>query len=251
MDLHDARTWEAYDIKGYVKVKLEAVKGFLPRDVSTILDAGCGNGTITNALDGEHDILGLDISAAALQHVSAPKLQGSITQLPFEKHSFDMCMCHEVLEHLDAHDLPLAFAELKRCAARYVMISVPHKETLSSTHVKCAACGTVFHAYGHLHRFDLEMLNANMAPAFKLKENLIFGPRQARMPDWLVRFRQRHLGQWFHPTFPLTCPKCNGQDFLRKRNLLTMASNALAWLISPRCHYWILALYERDHTHER
>ncbi len=246
MDLHSSSTWEKYDVKGYIDQKLEAVKVFMPEDVKTVLDAGCGNGAITNALDGDLDILGLDISAAALDHVTAPKLQGTITDMPFEAKSFDLCMCHEVLEHLDAHDLPLAFAELKRCAAKYIMISVPHREVLSATRVKCAACSHEFHAYGHLHSFDLQSLDEQLAPSFVHSRHRVFGPSQAVPPSWLVRYRQTHLGQWFHPTFPLTCPQCQGQSFVHKRGLATMAANALSFFISPRRPYWLIALYTRN-----
>jgi SAM-dependent methyltransferase len=246
MDLHDIRTWERYDVKGYIQHKLQAVKDLLPADVMTVLDAGCGNGVITNALDGELDILGLDISKAALAHVTSPKLLGSITALPFEANSFDLCMCHEVLEHLEAHDLPLAFAELKRCATNYIMISVPYREVLTATFVKCEDCGMVFHAYGHNHSFGQNDLDAQLAPAFTLKSSKVFGPKQAYVPAWLVRFKQERLGQWFHPTFPLSCPACNGQRFAHKRNWKTMAANAAAWIFSPRHPYWLIALYARN-----
>ena len=41
----------------------------LPKDVSNILDVGCGNGYIANALAGRYSVVGVDISTAALRHL--------------------------------------------------------------------------------------------------------------------------------------------------------------------------------------
>ena len=245
MDLHHKQTWDEYDRGDFLSQKLSAVQQLIPRDVRTILDAGCGNGAITNALQKDYDIVGLDISEAALRHVTAPKMRGSVTQLPFEDGQFDLCMCHEVLEHLSPQEQDQAIKELKRCAASYLMISVPYKEKLRQHYAKCAGCGCEFHVYAHLQSYDQDKLNALLEPEYQAAETQIMGPQQLRNPDWLTTFRQRVLGQWFHPDFCLTCPRCDSENFVYKSNLLTKLTNALSRLISSRKPYWLLVLYRK------
>ncbi len=243
MDLHQKQTWDEYDRGDFLSQKLSAVQKLIPKEVETILDAGCGNGVITNALQNDYDIVGLDISEAALQHVTAPKMRGSITQLPFDDEHFHLCMCHEVLEHLSLQDQDQAIKELKRCASKYIMISVPYKEKLQQHYAKCANCDCEFHVYGHLQSYDQNKLNAMLGPEYRMVETQIMGPQQMRNPAWLTQIKQRYLGQWFHPDFHLTCPRCGADNFVHKSNFLTKITNALSWIISSRESYWLLALY--------
>ena len=245
MDLHQKQTWDEYDRGGFLSQKLSAVQKLIPRDVKTILDAGCGNGAITNALQDDYDIVGLDISEAALQHVTAPKIWGSVTQLPFKDGQFDLCMCHEVLEHLKPSDQDQAIRELKRCATKYIMISVPYLEKLRQHYAKCAGCGCEFHIYGHLQSYNQNTLNALLHPEYQVVKTQIMGPEQKRNPDWISAFKQRSLGQWFYPDFCLTCPRCGTDGFIYKSNLLTKLTNALSSLISSRKPYWLLVLYQK------
>jgi len=50
MDIFAAETWAAYDPEGLITLRLEQVLKTIPAGVESILDAGCGNGVITNAL---------------------------------------------------------------------------------------------------------------------------------------------------------------------------------------------------------
>jgi len=189
--------------------------------------------------------VGLDFSEAALQHVTAPKIRGSITQLPFEDAQFQLCMCHEVLEHLKPAEQDQAIGELKRCSSKYIMISVPYKENLRQHFAKCANCGCEFHVYGHLQSYDQHKLNALLGPEYRPLKTQIMGPPQKRNPDWIIAFKQTHLGQWFHPDFYLTCPCCKAGSFIHKSNLLTKLTNALSRIISSSKPYWLLVLYQK------
>ncbi len=50
---------------------------------------------------------------------------GSIYGLPFVNHEFDLVICTEVLEHLNAPIL--ALQEIRRVSAKYCMLSVPNE----------------------------------------------------------------------------------------------------------------------------
>jgi len=101
----------------------------------SFLDAGCGEGFVArrviDALPGVA-LTGCDVSNDALElaadaNPGAAFVVGSIVDLPFPDHSFDVVGCFEVLEHLPG-DLPRrALSELARVSRRAVVLSVPHE----------------------------------------------------------------------------------------------------------------------------
>ena len=100
----------------------------------SVLDAGCGEGFVTNYLAQQQPDLkltGMDLSQAAIDYAeahfgdAATFRTGSIYKLPFSDNSFDTVVCSEVLEHLDDPDS--AVTELKRVARQYVVITVPRE----------------------------------------------------------------------------------------------------------------------------
>lgn len=244
MDIFSKETWKNYDAAGLIKQRLELIKRVIPDDVSTILDAGCGNGAITNELGNFYAIVGLDLSPAALEHVQTPKILGSVSSLPFSDKSFDLCMCNEVLEHLHQAELAEAISELKRVATRYVLLSVPNQEQLDQGLVKCPVCGSVFHVYGHLQSFDIKRLDSLMGMQAKWHKTL--GPKTRRVWPQLLHYRQQQLNQWFNPQFTLDCPDCGNREFKAKSSLATKLANAIARLNIPRKRYWLIALYELE-----
>jgi SAM-dependent methyltransferase len=241
MDLFARETWDNYDAGGLIAQRLELIRKIMPPDVRTILDAGCGNGAVTNELYPAYDITGLDFSAAALEHVQAPKVQASVASIPFPDNSFDLVMCNEVLEHLGDEDLLAAVAELKRCTSRYLLISVPNKEQLGLCRIKCCGCGNVFHAYGHLQSFDVDTLDRLIG--WERLQTFAIGPATRAFNTRLLRFRQVYLKQWFNPDFPISCPQCGGKEFWVRKSILTKALNGLARLGSKGRPYWLTVFY--------
>jgi ubiquinone/menaquinone biosynthesis C-methylase UbiE len=99
---------------------------FLPylKPGSSVLDAGCGPGTITlglaRAVDPGH-VIGIDVEEAQFEQARAAAhreglnvefRQGSVYQLPFEDQQFDAVFSHAVLEHLS--DPAAAVKEYRR-----------------------------------------------------------------------------------------------------------------------------------------
>ena len=241
MDLFAKQTWENYDAAGLSRERLKTIEQLIPPGMQTVLDAGCGNGAITNALAQRYQVTGLDFSPAALEHVQTAKILASVTSIPCADHSFDLVMCNEVLEHLTDSELIQAIAELNRCAKTYLLLSVPNSEQLASGLVRCANCGYVFHAYGHLQSFDLARLDA--LTSLRRTDFRVLGPRQRSFHPALLRFRQHQLGQWFKPDFALSCPHCGGSEFLAKKSILTKTVNACGRLGRPSRPYWLMELY--------
>jgi SAM-dependent methyltransferase len=92
----------------------------------TVLDAGCGRGFLAKRLAEQvPDVVGCDIVLGE-SLASRPGLrfvEGSVEHLPFDDASFDTVVCTHTLEHTQHIDL--ALAELRRVAARRLIIVVP------------------------------------------------------------------------------------------------------------------------------
>lgn len=102
------------------------------------LDAGCGSGMFTHTvlLPVCEDVWAIDIAVESVSRLKRrlPKADGarlhivkaSLGQLPFEKASFDVVLCSEVLEHIE--DDESALREIARVTkpGGFVVITVPH-----------------------------------------------------------------------------------------------------------------------------
>jgi ubiquinone/menaquinone biosynthesis C-methylase UbiE len=79
---------------------------------TTILDVGCGDGTLMTHLGG--NCVGIDVSEEALRSARANSgaevVLASASALPFRDGSFDLVICTEVLEHID--DMEAAIGQL-------------------------------------------------------------------------------------------------------------------------------------------
>lgn len=105
-----------------------------PFGPATLLDAGCGEGFVAEALAARLPgvaITGVDVDDAAVAFARARSHGGvaygvaSLDALPFGDGAFDVVVCTEVLEHLAAPDR--ALFELRRVARRAVVVTVPRE----------------------------------------------------------------------------------------------------------------------------
>ena len=145
--------WKNYDnnIREITRAK-ETIR-FIPEDVETVLDIGCGNGIVTNMIDLPL-VVGIDFARIPLSQVKANTIQASIDALPITNRKFDLVILTEILEHLDDETYIKAMKELKRLNARYYLITVPFKESIELDVCKCSACGNLFNPNHHYRKFD-------------------------------------------------------------------------------------------------
>ena len=54
----------------------------IPEDVETILDAGCGNGSLCNTVNAQYHVFGFDYAAEALRYVRSLKVRGGSAEAP-------------------------------------------------------------------------------------------------------------------------------------------------------------------------
>ena len=232
--------------------RVKQTLSYIPEDVSTILDVGCGDGRITNELSLQYQTIGIDISWESLKHVKSPKIRGTVACLPFHDKTFDLVLCTEVLEHLPYGVYEEAIEEIQRVGKKYIVISVPYDEILEWGLVKCAYCGCVFHSARHLRSFNLRKLE-NLLSQFRMVKYLPFGMDVKYYNRLLIRIRH-FFGAWYVTPMSL-CPQCgNNTSFVQQRNLITLACaalNRIFWLFpSSTKKRWIIALYQRNKQEE-
>lgn len=90
---------------------------------SKILEIGPGSLGIVPYLRRAID--GIDIDFSGPQTELLIKTQGSATELPFRKNSYDVTISVDVLEHLKGNDRKKAIAEMLRVARHVAIIVVP------------------------------------------------------------------------------------------------------------------------------
>ena len=115
-------------IVGYVQQICEQIREKDKDKVVKILDAGCGEGFITDLLARNVELIGLEYTREAIDIAKAANqeiyfVQGDIYAIPFEKNEFDLVLCTEVLEHLERPDR--ALRELTRVASHTILLTVP------------------------------------------------------------------------------------------------------------------------------
>jgi 2-polyprenyl-3-methyl-5-hydroxy-6-metoxy-1,4-benzoquinol methylase len=102
---------------------------------ASLLDVGCGEGVLVQRLAERlhpRRVVGVDLEEASIQdgwaRHGAPNLEYRTAEadtLPFAEGEFDLVSAIEVLEHVP--DPERTLAEMRRCAARHLLVSVPRE----------------------------------------------------------------------------------------------------------------------------
>jgi SAM-dependent methyltransferase len=202
--------WEEARYGGAETEKARLVLNWIPADVDSILDVGCGNGWFTNHAAKHLKIIGVDRSWVALKHLTTTCCQADAGALPFQDRSFDLIVAMEVLEHLTFDRYTRAINELARVSRRYVLVTVPFSERLNLKSAVCPACGCKFHRWYHMRSFSRKTMKRLLAKADD--------PLQLRRLEGALAVQQipllsnaLRLFHWrFQQRFPLlsTCPMC-------------------------------------------
>lgn len=113
------------------KVLSEALTHALPADCATVLDVGCGDGTISrmvmNARPGL-SVTGVDVLVRGTTHIPVTEFDG--THLPFPDQSFDAVMFVDVLHHTD--NPAVLLREARRVARQAVILKDHSRDSLLS-----------------------------------------------------------------------------------------------------------------------
>ncbi|UCC69156.1 MAG: class I SAM-dependent methyltransferase [Armatimonadota bacterium] len=148
---YDQMDWERYAANPQIALKMRLTAALIPSDASTILDAGCGNGSLTNPLVAPGRlVIGLDSSRQPLRTVTAHAVRAAVESLPLADQSVDLVLLSEVLERPPDAILEQCVAEAKRVSRKYLLIASPNREAVRTRYLRCSHCGHEFNAYLHV-----------------------------------------------------------------------------------------------------
>ena len=225
---------------------------WLPPEVSSVLDVGCGNGIFTNLEEPTRTKTGVDMSRTALSHVTAPCVQADAAWLPFDDNRFDASLSMEMLEHLPNAVYRTALQEIVRVARSYILITVPYNEKLTDSRVTCPACQCMFHPYHHVRQYRREAFETLLGRHSRLIRLEAIVPTQGMaLPGlWnLIRLAYHRGGRHF-PAHAV-CPQCGytpdkqvasaqtGPQAQAKRGTMRH------WWLKRATYTWWMALYQK------
>lgn len=235
--------------------RIEEIMAAIPADVEDILDAGCGNGFLLNAISNKSHyrrLAGVDMSETALKFVKTEKIKGSISSLPFGDKSFDLVVCAEVMEHLPFSVFNDALRQLQRVSRKYILVTVPNSEDSENGTVMCHHCFCCFNPSFHIRNFTPEKMKT-LFGEFTLQQIKEIGPKSRiyAIPAFLRRSGENR------PPNNSVCPQCGyifGSDgditeavaektsYSKK---IIMAARSVVKKITPykERSRWIMALY--------
>jgi len=228
-------------------IRIDETIDMIPPWVSSILEVGCGDGRVSKKAHNNCNLTGIDIESIRIKLYPGNKLIGNISNLPIKSKRFDMVLACEVLEHLDNETMLLAIDEIQRIAKRYILITVPFKETLSAQWHKCSKCGHIFHGWGHLRQFDMALLN-NLFNA-QLIDKRFLGPSESRIPSlaYVIAKKMGNVWDSYH-TKQLPCPKCGSEPMRSEGNIFGKVFIRFLWRIERFLPFkkpiWIGCLYQ-------
>lgn len=247
--------WQGINRDPYFREKSRLIMSMIPENVETIVDIGCGDGSITNELSFRYRVVGLDYAIIPLQMVKGLRILANVASLPLRDKSYDLVLCSELIEHLDPRTFEHAILEINRVSKRYILISVPFREYLRSQFIKCPHCGLIFHIYHHLRSFNLQSLSKYFHNYF-VRLWCHCGHYNSNYNHLLLTIRQTIGHKWYddYVKYPM-CPRCHNTNFSSNdrtffRKGITYLCNKLNKKISslkPKAEipYWIIVLFER------
>jgi len=249
-----------YDINEYYKKflidnpqeinRFQTIMSLMPKDCSSILDIGCGNGFFLHLIQKSiniTDLVGIepikDKVKSMIHNFNIPGIIADAGHLPFKSESFDAVIALEVLEHLPYTTYSKALNEIQRISKKYIVISVPYNETLRN--IKCPYCKCEFNSTYHIRSFNEKNL-MTIFPSYK--NYLLEKIGIVKIPA--INFFNIFRSQASFPEFAV-CPLCgyrkiSSEDKIHKKIMTNHLYLSLSMIIPKKKSYsWIVGIYKK------
>jgi hypothetical protein len=253
-DYYDNYNWTEANLSEKISHKLENIFSIIPDDVNTIIDIGCGDGVISNALNEKYKVVATDRSFNSLKFVKTEKVQSSADILSFPDNSFDMVFSSEMIEHLPDDIFNKSVKEFQRVSKRYIMLSFPNNENIGKNLVECTNCQTIFNKSYHLRTLNIHKID-QFLPGYKIKDKFLTGTPIRGYNDILLKIKHTFArpSSWIPRHWTpdgrrsAMCPACNHKfDIPFKFSLIGFICDSLNSLLSPKKPYQICILFEKQ-----
>lgn len=258
-----AEFWEGDKLQDPAnQLRIKFTSDYIPSNVTSIADIGCGNGVFVNYLKENKphlDIVAVDRSLTALKFVKTNKIEAAINDIPLNDISYDCVSCLEVLEHLPVPIYKQSLKELSRISKKYVIISVPFEEEIEANHNQCPSCKTIFNYDLHMRRYDADIIENLMNEfGFRCEKMDKLGEMINFKGHYTFRkiFYKNQFRQWRSPICPV-CGYSKRNEEVSSNNVENSSSKPERSLISyfsvlpklfwpkEKKYYWIIALYKK------
>ena len=141
----------------------------VPGGVGSVLDIGCGNAWVADALTrADTSVISFDIASTNLKKAleKVPRgnhfaVRGDVLNLPFRDDSFDAIISSEVIEHVPHLKGYLANIIRVLKPGGRAIITTPYKEKIQYS--LCIHCNRATPLHAHIHAFDEHSLDKLLA----------------------------------------------------------------------------------------
>lgn len=245
--------WKNADLSNKISDKIELIINSIPKDVKTVLDVGCGDGTISNGLSKYFNVLATDRSFNALKFVEPNKLNISADYLPIKNNSFDLVFSSEMIEHLPDEIFYKSINEMKRVSSKYIYLTFPNNENIKKQVTECPKCSYQFNKSYHLRSINVELIKA-LFPEYKIILTFEYGAKIRDYNRFLNTIKHKIVpsSSWI-PMFwtpnqkrTTSCPNCNQiYEIPYKFNLIAYLIDRFNVVISKKRPYQLCVLMEK------
>jgi ubiquinone/menaquinone biosynthesis C-methylase UbiE len=245
--------WEKAALSKKIKDKIYLIKYAIPNDVKSILDIGCGDGTISNELNKYFKVIGIDRSINALKFVKSKRINVSADYLPLKNKSIDLVFSSEMVEHLPDDVFDKAIAEMKRVSKKYIFLTFPNNENIKKQLIGCPNCSYEFNKSYHLRTINIEVIK-QLFPEYKILTSFEYGMKVRDYNKTLNKLKHKFTPAsswipyfWTKNQNRLTmCPNCNYEFVIPyKFNIVSYLLDRLNVIISKKRPYQLCILLER------
>lgn len=247
--------WQSAELSKKLFDKIQKLISVIPSDVQTILDVGCGDGTISIGLNEKFNVFASDRSINALKQFNISRVCSSADSVSIKPNSVDLVFSSEMIEHLPDEIFYNSISEFKRISKKYIFLTFPNNENIDKLKTQCTECKYTFNKSYHLRTLNSEIIQ-NLFPEYSIITQFKIGKK--------VRHYNKVLSYIKHNFSPATawipkywmkenesirktmCPQC-GHSFQipYKFHPISTACDMLNILISKKEPYQLCILLEK------
>jgi len=251
---YDDFDWNKAELSQKLQDKIDEIVSSIPEDVNSILDVGCGDGTISEALNNHFSVTATDRSINALKLVKTKKIQISANFIPLKSKSVDLVFSSETIEHLPDNIFYNSIKEFKRVSKKYIFLTFPNNENIEKLNTQCSECDFIFNRSYHLRSLNSKVI-LNLFPDYKIIKQFETGKNIRGYNNFISRIKHKFSpstswipnywsngNEGFRST---VCPKCDHSfQIPYKIHLLATICDLSNILISKKAPYQLCILLE-------